>query len=195
MTVGIFLTSCGTSYSITKRQHSKGYFVSSSKKYSTPDKKEKLQENNEIAENQLAEEVVITKEIKAAQSLTSDVTETSTTSSIVKETKGSKNTVQAAVNSTSDSRTAIDSPCKAKERSNFTPLSVLKSANKNVKSTVTAMQTRATDEGLSLLWILVIVLIVLWAFGYIGGIGSSGLIHLLLVVALILLILWLLRII
>lgn len=49
MTVGVFLTSCGTSYSLTKRQHSKGYHVSSNKKYTAPDKTEKVEEINEVA--------------------------------------------------------------------------------------------------------------------------------------------------
>jgi hypothetical protein len=53
----------------------------------------------------------------------------------------------------------------------------------------------SSDDGLSLLWIVIVVLLILWLIGYLGG-GwiFGGFIHLLLVIALILLILWLLRI-
>lgn len=195
MTVGIFLTACGTSYSITKRQHSKGYHVSSNKKYTAPDKTEKVEEDNEITSNQSAEEVVFTKEINATSTLVSDVAEKITTNTVKEETKGSKNTATTSIYSTSDNHTADDNTSKLSDRTDFTPLSILKTANNSMKSSVTAMQSRTSREGLSLLWIVIIVLLILWALGYIGGIGSSGLIHLLLVIALILLILWLLRII
>jgi hypothetical protein len=195
MTIGVFLTSCGTSYSLTKRQHSKGYHISSNKKYTAPAKTEKVEDYNEITTNQLAEEVVFTKEINAVPTIVNDVVETSTKNSVAEETKGSKNTATASIYSTSDSHTADDKSSKLSERTIFTPLSILKTANNSLKSSVTAMQSRSSGEGLSLLWIVIIVLLILWALGYIGGIGSSGLIHLLLVIALILLILWLLRII
>jgi lipopolysaccharide export LptBFGC system permease protein LptF len=195
MTVGILLTSCGTSYSITKRQHSKGYHVSSNKKYTAPAKIEKVEEFNETAANQSAEEAVFTKEINVTPTLVSDLAETISTNSVAEETKGSKNTATASIYSISDSHTENDKSSKLSERTIFTPLSILKTANTSLKSTVTAMQSRSSGEGLSLLWIVIIVLLILWALGYIGGVGSSGLIHLLLVIALILLILWLLRII
>ena len=54
----------------------------------------------------------------------------------------------------------------------------------------------SSDEGHSLLWIVVVVLIILWALGIISGsFGLGVLINLLLVIAFVLLILWLLRII
>jgi hypothetical protein len=54
----------------------------------------------------------------------------------------------------------------------------------------------ATDDELSLLWIVILVLLIVWAAGLIGGgWGLGGLINILLVIALVLLILWLLRVI
>lgn len=51
----------------------------------------------------------------------------------------------------------------------------------------------ASDDALSLFWIVILVLLILFVLGLLGGIGG-GLVYILLVVALILLILWLLRI-
>jgi len=53
----------------------------------------------------------------------------------------------------------------------------------------------ATQNGYSLLWIIVVVLLIFWLLGFLtGGVGIGNLINLLLVVALILLILWLLKV-
>jgi hypothetical protein len=192
MIFGIFLGSCGSSYSLTKRKHNKGYHISANKKYSTSNEKQELAVRQEIEVQETIENSnSIEKEEIHFQS-TERVEHTNTSSELEDATtlKQTKHAVQST-----DVSTVSEQSSKLEIRSLILPLTILKSINNNFKSTANKMQRRSSDQGLSLLWIVIIVLLVLWAIGYGGGISTSGLIHLLLLVALILLILWLLRVI
>ena len=185
MTISFFLTSCGSSFSVTKRQHNKGYFVSSSKNYSTSSEKEKVAHQNEFVTNEVSAQIAEISATKTNSHLQKDYAEANTSSGIDKTTVSKAQPEKA----TNLDLTTVNSD-KEEPRT-------LKSAKNKITSSVTTTQDRHRDrdKGLSLLWIIIIVLLILWALGLIGGFGSSGLLHLLLVIALILLILWLLRII
>ncbi|MFN3916141.1 MAG: lmo0937 family membrane protein [Flavobacteriales bacterium] len=177
LAISVFLSSCGSSLSITKRQHTKGYFVSYSKKHSVSTNKEESVNKNELAgvEN-IKEPQVPSNFTEANTSLVPDVN-----------TNSKKNEKEESV----IGLTEPNSLAKEKiELSGF-----LKTAKSTVKQTLSPMENRNRGEGYSLLWVVIIVLLILWALGLIGGFGSTGLLHLLLVIALILLILWLLRVI
>ena len=195
MTASMFLTSCGSSLSVTKRQHSKGYFVTSNKKYSSPPEKEKVEHKKVVVTNQALEQVaeVKVKEIKKTSQLQDDYSKTNTKINVGVD-KNKVSTTKSKKASSSDMTTKSSSTDKKLEQSKDDQPRTIKTAINKVKSSVSS-QSRSKDQGLSLLWIIIIVLLVLWALGLIGGLGSSGLLHILLVVALILLILWLLRII
>lgn len=189
LTSTMFLTSCG-SLSVTKRQHSKGYFVSTSKNYSTSAEKEKVVHTNELATDQTAEQAVKVKTIKKHTTLTTDVKQVKI-SDDVSESKVS-DSKQASFYDLKKSTNEVGSEMKEK---NENQPRVIKAITSKVKSTESTSERRDRSGGHSLLWIIIIVLLILWALGLIGGLGTSGLLHLLLVVALVLLILWLLRII
>ena len=193
MTTSMFLTSCGSSLSVTKRQHNKGYFVSSSKNYSTSPEKVKVTHKKESIANQAVEEVAELKKPTKANQSQDDFATVSTT---YNENKVSKNNLKEAdiLDITETSSSVHDKT----ERTDSNQPRTIKAAKNKIKSTVSSSEKSEKSErseGRSLLWIIIVVLIILWALGLIGGLSSSGLIHLLLVIALILLILWLLKVI
>jgi hypothetical protein len=186
MTTSIFLTSCGSSLSITKRQHSKGYFVSYDKKYSTTSTKVNSTESD--VKNQVA----IVEKAKEVDAPLNASTEVNTTLITDGSTISNTNLKEESV--TDVAETATISKKKVEQNTVKQPRTI-KSAKKNVQSMITSVDARDSSDGYSLLWIIIIILLVLWALGLIGGLGSTGLLHILLVIALILLILWLLRVI
>jgi hypothetical protein len=186
MTTSIFLTSCGSSLSITKRQHSKGYFVSYDKKYSTTPAKVKPAEND--VKNQVAE----VEKAKETNTSLNDYTEANTTLITDGSTISNTNLKEESVTDMTETTTVSNK--KVEQNTSKQPRTI-KSAKKNIQSMISSVDDRDSSDGYSLLWIIIIILLVLWVLGLIGGLGSSGLLHLLLVIALILLILWLLRVI
>jgi hypothetical protein len=191
LSVGIITVSCGTSYSLTKRQHNKGYHLSSNKKPAVSTEKQQVAENQGSKSIQVMETLVVFNAKEPQQIIYDSLDGKNSTSAAKVENRAQSSTGGLVV---LDVPTLVHVPKALKFNTN-SPFSIIKSATNSVESLVHAQQRRSSDQGLSLLWILIIVLLVLWLLGYIGGIGTSGLIHLLLVVALILLILWLLRVI
>jgi hypothetical protein len=174
LATSVFLSSCGSGLSVTKRLHNKGYFVSYSKKHSTSSKKENLIHKDEALE---IEKVKGTKALNNFTEITEAPSETSVSKKSVKE---------ESVIDLKETNTIID---------NRTGQPEFIKTKSNVKSIYPLIGKSHRGEGYSLLWVVIIILLVLWALGLIGGFGSTGLLHLLLVIALILLILWLLRVI
>lgn len=182
--LAVFVSSCGTNGSITKRHYTKGYYITHSKV------KGKVTAEN--IDSKLAQQ----KDIETIFAIPSK--------HIVKEnfTKNSENGNQVV-----DRSTLVASSIKKPALSNnlavsrnalkFIPVFKLNPLKENKHSFLTKSNAASSeDDGLSLLWIVIVVLLVLWALGLIsGGFGLGGFINILLLIALILLILWLLRII
>lgn len=190
LTIGILsslLFSCGSSLTVTKRHYNKGYHISYNKIPKSVDNKdeEKLisktesysTSNNTRETVNQTEEIAIEKEIASVSASQEDVSEMD----LDDEEKTSiakfdfKQEFGKVANTTQESVSKIKSSLSDKYVSieNSSPRS---------------------EDGLSMVWIIILVILILWALGFgFGGLGN--LIHLLLVVALILLILWLLGVI
>lgn len=187
--IAIFLfTSCGSSLTVTKRQHNKGYYVSFNKiKHSDrSNPEEALKEESNTNEENTA--------IRTAEGVeeNTEIISTSTEDDVA---------------ATDTDMEEVSAP-EVKKKNTFVSnaLNLKKAVNEKVEGSATKiknsfstqqdeMSTPAPrEDGLSLLWIIILVILILWLLGFLGGIGGS-LIHLLLVIALILLILWLLGII
>jgi hypothetical protein len=177
LTTSMFITSCGSSITLAKRQHNKGYYVSYNKKYSSSPNKQKVESNDETVNSKAVEVTVATQSVDANTTIVSNQTAPANyeepISPSVEKTPASENKVE---------KTTTNKPRTIKEVKN------------KIKTAITSSEDAESSEGYSLLWIIIIVLLILWALGLIGGIGTTGLIHILLVIALILLILWLLKV-
>lgn len=183
--LSLFLASCGSNTSLTKRHYNKGYYVAHTKnkhKTSTVNKEEKVAQlkrkdvsiidpsKDKIVQNQVIEYKASSSNMDNAPLIAS----TSKTPIIV------------------NTHIVAKHPVKHVPTFNLFPVKEVKNSffsKKRVSPPV------SDHEHLSLLWILILVLLILWAFGLLGGGWGLGVfINVLLVIALILLILWLLRI-
>lgn len=189
LTTTLMISSCGSSLSITKRQHTKGYYVShnnvksNNKTVST----EKIETSEANIEN-----VKIDNETAAISSKETTTFTSAMTATDVVENNSIEEEVTVKVSETKEANTNVT------ERKELVPSAIKNTASKfkNVYSESKSKYAPAEGDAHSLLWIIVVVILILWLLGYLGGYGAtSGLIHLLLVIALILFILWLLRII
>lgn len=189
LTASVLLTACGSSLSLTKRQHNKGYHVSMNKKYTTTPQKENILPVNET----LNEFAVATEN----ERMNASQEEFGASSSII------ANDPIRHAEATSETPEIVEQKVEVSKSTALSSLvksvnpqpRLIESAKSKVTSTISAFDRGSRGSGYSLLWVIIIVLIILWALGLIGGYGSSAVLHLLLVIALILLILWLLRVI
>lgn len=181
----IFLASCHSSLSITKRRASRGYFVNYSS-YKGSSKQVNRQEEESIdspSDLEFNKTDVSAVDVKTSETSQND---------------GLPNTTNSAnpVASVSNQNLATSIVSTAQK------INVRKKLHLGENKTFSKIKAKlspspvARGDGLSLLWVVIIILLVLWALGLIaGGWGLGGFIHILLLIALILLILWLLRII
>jgi hypothetical protein len=126
---GVFLTSCGSSLSITKRQHSKGYFVSYDKKYSATLSKVNPAESD--VKNQVAE---VEKANEKNQSL-NDYTAANTTPVTDGNTISNTNLKEDVV---IDSKETTTSNKKVEQSTTKQPRTI-KAAKKNVQSMINSV--------------------------------------------------------
>ncbi len=182
----MMLPSCGVT--IVKRQHTGGYYVSTNHR-------------QHVAKGE------------AVNSTDENIAETSTQPTAVEVEELATTETPATINEHTNS---YDAPATAKQNDaapagsdkasstqrKFSLSSIaekvpmMKKMNSTSKKVKFKSNSPRSDEGLSLIWIVILVLLILWAAGLLGGgWGLGGLINVLLVIALILLILWLLRII
>lgn len=180
----IIMSACGSYSDITKRQYTKGYYVShtKSKHKAVAVVKEKKINHPKIGE------VVISKPLNEV-------------------TKENFATAASIENPTADTKTLVASSSKkpivfnthivSKQPLKSSPTFKIFPTKENKHSIFRKKSMVMHDgDGLSLFWIVIVVLIVLWALGLLGGgFGLGAFINILLLIALILLILWLLRII
>jgi len=184
--VGMMLPSCGIT--IVKRQHTGGYYINTNPRQHV-DKGEAANitkdENKQIASNQStaeAEELTV-KETPATvneqtNTLDAPTTEQQTDGTPVASTKASSTERKFSLSSMAEK------------------VPMMKKVDSKLKKVKSNSGSPRSDDGLSLIWIVILVLLILWALGLLGGgWGLGGLINILLVIALILLILWLLRVI
>lgn len=173
-------SSCNSSYTLTKRHYTKGYYVAHNNGKVKQVNHSRGETNAAPKSSSLATAAV--KNLSSEVQLTEQITATAPTK---KQNPNEKINSQLPL-STSKHKTVVTNPALS-IKPNWLPLPVLQKSDKSIKSS-------SSDEGRSLLWILIIVLLVLWALGIISGAFGLGiLINVLLVVAVILLILWLLR--
>ena len=172
------LPSCGSSYSITKRRYTKGYYVDRSPgKQSTPKVHHRAAGQNSALAT--AEEQEAFRAIEYVKKPETNVSrpEKITTASAATPVKARK--IITAKNDVAPVELAFKNPVKA-----FRLASDL------------TKQAAAQDDALSLIWILLVVLLVIYILGALNdGFGLGNLIHLLAVILVVMLILWLLRII
>lgn len=182
---GLILPSCGIT--IVKRQHRGGYYVSKNSHYRV-DKDEAVIKTDENQAVTTAKPVVEAEELEVAEAPV-----------IINEEEN-------AVNVPSLGKQNDEAPAKSVEASSTKrvfslnsmteKVPVMKKMDSTLKKVKAKSNAPASDEELSLLWIVILILLILWAVGLIGGgWGLGGLINILLVIALVLLILWLLRVI
>jgi len=193
----IFLVaSCGSSLTITKRHYNKGYYISFNKgKHS----------DNSTTEDQIkddiAQDIVVKNESEKHSEFTVSEDDTNNDFEEINpeendDAVASDNSDQKAVgkvplNSSEKKQSLFSERKESKLLKHFSPSKI-----KNTLSDQSSVSSpnAHTDDGLSLLWIVILVVLILWLLGFLYG-SFGGLIHLLLVIALILLILWLLGII
>lgn len=182
---GTMLPSCGIT--IVKRQHTGGYYVSTNHRYHA-DKSEAVirpDENESVASAQSkpAEE----KEIAVAETPATVSEQVNTTDVPVTGKQDDAAPKKASEASSAQRSFSLNSMAEK--------VPMAKKMHSAVKKMKSKSAAPASDDALSLLWIVILVLLVLWALGLIGGgWGLGWAINVLLVIALILLILWLLRI-
>lgn len=183
---GMILPSCGVT--IVKRQHTGGYYVSTNPRQhvGNGDAVIKTDENNPVASTQSTE---VKSEELAVTEAPATINEQANTFDAPAIDRQNNTAPAGAVKASSTERKFSLSSMAEK-------VPMTKKMNATMKKLKSNSAAPASDDGLSLLWIVILVLLILWVFGLLGGgWGLGGLINVLLVIALILLILWLLRII
>jgi hypothetical protein len=173
--VSILLSSCNSNYSITKRRYNKGYYV-----HHTSNKHSEVKSN----ETKVAKNVAKSTEDKIY--VMPSAGEIAPPASRVEEPTSltAQSTKKATKINDSRSGGKFELPAELS----------IKNQVKAIKSLAKRASADASDEALSLLWIIVVVILILWAIGFLLEIGGPA-IHVLAVIALVLLILWLLKII
>lgn len=177
---GFLFSSCRSNLTIIKRHYNKGYYVASSKN-------EKVHTVSREPEKQPEVPVALTPDSFARQNeQSSSDTETS----------------PVRVSNVKEKETAIPkvkrngAPGLSGQNRNLLPATNrhhIKPLQHKISTFKKSERSTASDEALSLFWIIILIILILWAVGLLAG-GFGGLINILLVIALILLILWLLRI-
>lgn len=183
---GMILPSCGVT--IVKRQHTGGYYVSTNPRQHVGKGEAviKTDENMPVASAQSA---TVIPEEPAIEETPATINEQVAVFDVPAIDKQSDPTPAKLVEASSTKRTFSLSSMAEK-------VPMMKKMDSAVKKMKSNSAAPASDEGLSLLWIVILILLVLWILGLLGGgWGLGGLINVLLVIALVLLILWLLRII
>lgn len=182
---GMILPSCGVT--IVKRQHTGGYYVSTNPRQHVGKGEAviKTDENEPVA----AQSAAVETEGLAVTETPAAINEQANTFDDPAIDKQNDATPAKSVEASSTERKFSLSSMAEK-------VPMTKKMNAAMKKMKSNSAAPASDDGLSLLWIVILVLLILWAFGLVGGgWGLGGLINILLVIALILLILWLLRVI
>jgi len=192
----LFLASCGSSLTVQKRQHNRGYHVAFNK---NPRGAAKHQETELATEKSIRPEIVQepaaelpAKGLKEIQELTAIPAERELVAQEAKVTKGSKAATQPVEKSKVRTKRT---PLKSMLETPFDQMRETAAKVRELKESVAKDQSAnasAARDGLSLFWIVILILLILWALGVIGSWGSF--VYILLVVALILLILWLLQV-
>jgi cobalamin biosynthesis Mg chelatase CobN len=193
---GLLLPSCGVT--IQKRQHNKGYYVSTNNRI--PAAKDNKREIRPETTQSTATAQVPEEQPQARTESEQVLAETVVNRSTAEERTMTSQEAPAVL--TTDATTPATRPAtlqhtektsfaqKVEKMAERTPLA------KKLNTQKMKSSARGSSEGLSLFWIVILILLILWALGVIGGgWGLGGLIYILLVLALILLILWLLRVI
>ena len=192
----LFLASCGSSLTVQKRQHNRGYHVAFNK---NPRGAAKHQETELATEKSIRPEIVQeptaelpAKGLKEIQELTAIPAERELVAQESKATKTQKSTTQPVEKPKAHTKRT---PLKSMLETPFDQMRETAAKVRELKESVSKDQSAnasAARDGLSLFWIVILILLILWALGVIGSWGSF--VYILLVVALILLILWLLQV-
>lgn len=186
---GLILPSCGVT--ITKRQHLRGYYVSTNPRHHVGKGEAviKTDENKPVASTQSAAvEAVEATKLEVAEA-PATINEHANAFDVIANDKQHDAAPAASVEASSTERTFSLSSMAQK-------VPMMKKMQSTVKKIKASSNAPTSGDALSLLWIVIVVLLILWAIGLLaGGWGLGGLINLLLLIAVILLILWLLRII
>lgn len=183
----MILPSCGVT--IVKRQHRGGYYVSTNPRQHVGKGEAviRTEENESVAS--IESTVVEAEEELAVAERPATINETANALDVQAIDKQDDVAPEGSVKAPSAKRTFSLSSITEK-------VPMMKKMNSTLKKVKVNSPAPRSDDGLSLIWIVILVLLILWAFGLLGGgWGLGGLINVLLVIALILLILWLLRII
>lgn len=182
MITAIILSSCGSSTSITKRRYNKGYYVSHSPNKNSTKTTAKAKTQGVKADEPL-------KVMDSTPEQTANISQTDKTTAPItaNTTKSAAKAKQSRANTNTNSTNLV--PFAKSAPAELSVLQPFKSIDKAVDQKLSA----SSDDGLSLLWIVIVVLLVLFFLGVING-SLGGLVYILLVVALVLLILWLLRV-
>ncbi len=186
MFTGLILPSCGIT--IVKRQHTRGYYISKNSRHHV-DKGETVRTDEERSTASANPIAVESEELEVAE-VPGTINEEQANASNVPENYKQNDEVPAKPAEASSTKRTFSLSSMVEK----TPLT--KKMDSTLKKVKSKSNAPATDDELSLLWIVILVLLIVWAAGLIGGgWGLGGLINILLVIALVLLILWLLRVI
>lgn len=182
----MILPSCGVT--LVKRQHRGGYYVSTNPRHQVGKEEAvtKTYENESVAS--VKPEVVEAEELAVVE-----------TPATINEQPNAPD-VPAVHKQNETTPAKLDETSSKHQKFSLSSITekvpMMKKMNSALKKVKVNSPAPRSDDGLSLIWIVILVLLILWAFGLLGGgWGLGGLINVLLVIALILLILWLLRII
>jgi len=176
LTICLLFASCATKLTISKRHYKKGYYVSFTKKQAKP------------LSNSLAN--------KSASIPLKNIEEKPETIVVLNTPQQNPSSINVNNQSKSSKANKKETPSKVSSSNNHFVYIYPDKKHQIGLRNMHKSSMGDSDEGHSLLWIVVVVLIVLWALGIISGsFGLGILINLLLVIAFVLLILWLLRII
>lgn len=186
MAFALVLNSCGSSLTVTKRHHNKGYYISFNKLKKSHDK--------EVSDDKL----VLSDEEFTYDEIVPEENEVNTVASVENTENeyviGSDNVVNEESNEIAPV-TKKNSPQiqKNEVKQSIPTVKELKKIKSTIMKEKKASPTPPREDALSIFWIVILIVLLLWLLGFIFNVGA--LIHLLLVVALILLILWLLGVI
>lgn len=171
---GIFLSSCGTHMSMTKRHYNKGYYIAHSS-------------DKQLSSKTQEKKAAITKPTQSLYTMHT-VTDESTLNGYTPANGKITASIKTPV------VPVLHQPAKQilKKRITVREFPAIQQPAAQIKKPAGGGESH---HHLSLFWLVILIILILWAVGFLaGGWGLGGLINLLLLIALILLILWLLRI-
>jgi hypothetical protein len=180
---GILFSSCKSNMSIAKRHYNKGYYVD-------------INSNKHVVTTAKEEEKTVLLNTGKPVNFQQDKVAPNAVSMQSDQNSGTEknNTVASNEKTKSNiiSKQNAKQTIKSKVKSIINPTAKIKN---NLFGVNKASTCSASDDSLSIFWVVILILLILWAVGLLaGGFGLGGLINVLLVIALILLILWLLRV-